>query len=195
MSFFNKIAITFIVLFLASCSKRGQDPFLPPAPGLLGFGKDIPTALSTWENAGFILLERTPELLRLRLPETDESKAQGMVPQVPPYVLTGYFNQNKLAIVRIVRRESIERIDAFQKATISLHGLKEIWSGKVDENQKDGFWMLSEEAGIYENSDLWARIRRARYQAQEIGPVNHELEVEFFSKTDNPGLDASQLRP
>lgn len=195
MSCFNKTTLTILVLILASCSKPKQDPFLPPAPGLLGFGQDIPTILKTLEGAGFILLERTPELVRLRLPETEENKAQGMTPQVPPYVFTGYFNQNKMAIVRVVRRESVERIDAFQKAALSLYGLKEIWRGKVDEKEKDGFWMLSEEAAIYENADMWARIRRARYQAHEIGPVNHELEIELFSKRDNPGLTASQLQP
>lgn len=192
------ISVSGLVLVL-NCSKP-SDARLPPGPSQFPWGKDRASVEEKFLKNNWRVLEKDEMSLRLApAPGREEVKSIGPHDEADlPYELILYFNQDRLSLARILRRDTKETISAFESGLKSEYSLSQ---PAHRESSRQPRTALGNESfrtfEIYERADLLIAVYRTSFTMSEKdlqGGVTDELECMVFSREENQGISVEDLK-
>ncbi len=197
------LALALAAIFsFSSCEKDTSNFSKPLAGSLLLWGQSVDSVDQKMTEAGWAK-QAGDKISASYQPSEEELKEFREANLLPddapaPYVVSFYFNANRLSIVRIIRRDTHNKIDDFIASAVSEYGLIKPDSEKIDQDQTTETGnKIKETTSLYETPDILARVIRV-----EVTPVEKEMqdgandEVEFriFSKVENKEISLEALQ-
>tara|TARA_B100001939_G_scaffold283511_2_gene252884 strand:+ start:35004 stop:35621 length:618 start_codon:yes stop_codon:yes gene_type:complete len=200
---YRGLSLLLVSALIFSCSETKVSAPVP-GPAAFAWGKASDRAVSGLSSQGWTLVQDSGDLVILSYPISEDAGinesdlfADAEKPE-EPYTIRLYFNQEKLAIARIIRRDISENVDSFEKDIISAFGLKEaaISKGPDSETTEAGNEIKTGERIFETDQYVLKLIRTTIIPAEEKmkGGLNDQLEIEVYPRSENQGISAEALK-
>ncbi|MBI40364.1 MAG: hypothetical protein CMF59_12245 [Leptospiraceae bacterium] len=196
----SALLVSFVILH---CSEtRVSAPV--PGPAAFAWGESSDQAISGLSSQGWTLINDSGDLVVLTYPISEDAELESdlfadVEKPDEPYTIRLYFNNEKLAITRIIRRDTTRNVDSFVKDISSAFGLKDpAISSEPEKETTEAGNQISSSEQIFETEEYVLKLIRTTVVPVEEkmkGGLNDQVEIEIYPRSENEGISAEALKP
>lgn len=200
----RSISLLFVfAMILTYCAEEKSSAPIP-GPAAFSWGQNPDQAISGLSAQGWLLQSQEDGKTVLSFPisedpELEESElfAEAEKPD-EPYTITLYFNEDRLTIATIQRRDTGENIEKFLEVIKELYDLQKpavSRSGEPETTPAGNAIQTSRE--VYENESYVIKVDRTKVKVVEErmkGGLNDLVEIQVFPRSENEGISVEGLK-
>lgn len=201
------LSILSAIFLLTACGSEKQDPLSPLPLSMFQWGSSHEAVKALYSKDEWTMSKNEPEELQFQIRYSADAGKSGLMKDLSyePHTVSYFFNDGKMAIVRIIRKDSPEKLKEYYNKVKEIYNLRDpVWNSgeKIYAGKSETEGEIKESVSVYESGDLIVKTVYSVIRAETIPEIikgkiksdfSDRFEIMIYSKRINPGLTAEAL--